>query len=88
MDRDYNKETKERHKRYREMHPDYMGNWYKNNPNYRLEYGRRYRMSRKQKSMEYAINRNYNLSIDQYNKILNYQENKCAICKRPFETTN
>lgn len=57
--------------------------WGKENPDHVKEKGRlkRSRENYQEKSREYILKHRYNLSIQEYNTLLNNQDNSCAICK-------
>jgi hypothetical protein len=64
-----NKEKlKEKHRKYREDNIDKFNQYYQNNLAKFKEYRRRYKLKK------------YNLSLDQFNVLLNKQNHQCGIC--------
>lgn len=39
-------------------------------------------MNKKDRAVDLRMRRNYGLTLDEYNKVLAFQFNRCAICKR------
>ena len=83
-----NKETVDnRNKKYYEQHKEevalYKQNWYKNNK-------KEIRQKQKEKynydvNRKYSLKSNYGLTPDEYDKLFEMQEGRCAICKTPQE---
>lgn len=49
----------------------------------RLQQGRLYDASRKEKARAYRLKRYFGISIEQYEELLAKQDNCCAICRKP-----
>lgn len=60
---------------------DYYSTYYKTNKNIRQEKNRIWANNNKMSQKENAVKRKYNLSMDDYNKLLQLQNYSCAICK-------
>ena len=43
--------------------------------------------AKKDKQKDYRLRNTYGITLEEYNKILLYQNNCCAICKKPFDAT-
>jgi len=66
----------ESQKKYRERHPGR-----------KEEQSKRFHAANPRKSWEYRIKWQYGMSVDEFNKKLEIQDHKCAICLKPFVDT-
>ena len=73
--KEYNKQyyfkNKDKHVEYRFKRKDKI-----------KEYNKEYNLKNKEKKKEYALIKNYNLTIDEYNKMFTDQKGCCKICDR------
>lgn len=92
-------EEVERHRKYRSSHKieiaEKNGKYYQSHKTEESERGRKYRLTEKGKLSRKRRNHNRrarikntkaNLTIEQWDKILTIQKNKCNICKKKFIT--
>ena len=70
--RNWNRKNKEYFRKYR-----------KNNLKTIRESATRYASRNKDSQRKYALNYYYGISLDEYNEILDFQKEVCAICSRP-----
>ena len=77
--RQYTQKNKKRHN-------ENNANWRKNNPEatsrYQKEYRKKYSEIIKIKKRDYVLRKTYGLSTEEYNKIFEKQNGKCAICNK------
>ena len=69
---------------------DYHTKWRINNPDKMKKIQNKRNKVRREnpdQQRDYALKRNYNISLEQYNNLLKEQSNKCKICKRTPEIT-
>ena len=80
----YNDEHKEQFKKYNkknEVHiKEHRKEYYAKNRDKILAWKKEYRLKNIKHIKEDGLKRKYGLSLDEYTKLLNEQENKCAIC--------
>lgn len=76
----------------------YGKQWRANNPEYRKNYSlknkekiklqsKAYWENNKEKGREAWLRNEYGITVEDFNKLLEAQENKCAICVVPFESS-
>ena len=58
----------------------------KNNPEKPKEYSNRYRMKNPEKLKEERLKRNHGLTMEEYNQLIQLQNNRCVICTEEFNT--
>lgn len=78
-------------KKWREEHKGYFAKWYQDNKEHVKECSRKWREehkgyyatwyeNNKEHRKEYFLKRTYNLTMEEYNQLLENQNNKCRIC--------
>ena len=61
--------------------------WRLNNLEHRSAYNKQYAIDNKESIRNRALQREYGLTVEQFNEILLKQNNKCKICKKDFDGT-
>jgi hypothetical protein len=76
------------HRKYRREHyiqsTDYQKEYQEKNKNRFIEYKKDYYLNNKSK----RLTKNYGLSLEEYNSLLLFQKNMCAICETEFSNGN
>jgi hypothetical protein len=87
--KEYNQKHKEKRKQYRkdniEKVREWRRNWAKNNPDKKKEMDKYYNQNNKEKikiNNRNRILKQYNLTQEDFDKLLNSQNNQCGICKK------
>lgn len=79
----YNKEWRARNK---ELMAEKAMTYYEQNKEQRCAYTAQWKKANPQKILEARLLRDYNLSIDKFNTMLEAQGHRCAICEHEFKT--
>lgn len=69
-----------------EKKKEYVKKRYLENRENRISWAKEYRIRRPEVTLASRLKCNYGISVEQYNSMLYFQGNKCAICEIPFST--
>jgi hypothetical protein len=81
--RQWHKQNPDYNRQWYEQHPDYHRQWSKQNPDYRRQ---RYK-NNPDEHYFMNIKHKYGVTYNDWNQLLDSQNNVCAICKQPFNNT-
>ena len=63
-----------------EQKKEYQKQWYIKNKDRQSKRQKEYKIKNKDKIMDIGLRYNFNLTLDQYNKMLSDQNNSCKVC--------